>query len=214
MRYDADRRRWRLVFRKRTLRRGALVRDESLLRTTASAATAAAAADALDKVAGMIKKAVDRSSGRRVRGEGDRIPAIGTVAPDLPLENGLAARCLATGGMHSSLAGLGAARGLRRSGRFIASACYDVDRRRGFSFSGNARQELSSPTQSLWGEAATASAASAAAEELDRAACMIKKAVYRSSGRRGPPQGRQDPSHQDCCSRSSARRAPEYGHPR
>ena len=86
MRYDADRRRWRLVFRKRTLRRGALVPDESLLRTTASAATAAAAADALDKVAGMIKKAVDRSSGRRVRGEGDRIPAIGTVAPDLPLE--------------------------------------------------------------------------------------------------------------------------------
>ena len=34
----------------------------------------------------MIKKAVVRSSGRRVRGEGDRIPAIGTVAPDLPLE--------------------------------------------------------------------------------------------------------------------------------
>ncbi len=32
-------------------------------------------------------------------------------------------RCLATGGMDSSLAGLGAARGWRRSGRFIAPAC-------------------------------------------------------------------------------------------
>jgi hypothetical protein len=30
----------------------------------------------------------------------------------------------------------------------------------------------------------------------------------------GPRRGRQDPSHQDCCSRSATRRAPEYGHPR
>ena len=34
----------------------------------------------------MIKKAVYRSSGRRVRGEDDKIPAIKTVAPDLPLD--------------------------------------------------------------------------------------------------------------------------------
>jgi hypothetical protein len=34
----------------------------------------------------MIKKTVHRSSGRRVRGEDDKIPAIKTVAPDLPLD--------------------------------------------------------------------------------------------------------------------------------
>jgi hypothetical protein len=54
--------------------------------TVTPAATAAAAADALDRVAGMIKKAVYRSSGRRVRGEDANTPAIKTVAPDLPLD--------------------------------------------------------------------------------------------------------------------------------
>ena len=34
----------------------------------------------------MIKKAVYRSSGRRVRGEDDKIPPIKTAAPDLPLD--------------------------------------------------------------------------------------------------------------------------------
>jgi hypothetical protein len=34
----------------------------------------------------MIKKAVYRSSGRRVRGEDDMIPAIKTAAPDPPLD--------------------------------------------------------------------------------------------------------------------------------
>jgi hypothetical protein len=34
----------------------------------------------------MIKKAVYRSSGRRVRGEDDKIPPIKTVVPDLPLD--------------------------------------------------------------------------------------------------------------------------------
>jgi hypothetical protein len=53
---------------------------------TAAIATAAAAVDALDGLAGMIKKAVYRSSGRRVRGEDDKIPAIKTVAPDQPLD--------------------------------------------------------------------------------------------------------------------------------
>jgi hypothetical protein len=38
-------------------------------------------------------------------------------------KNGLAARCLATGGMASRVAALGAARGWRWSGRFIGSAC-------------------------------------------------------------------------------------------
>ena len=32
-------------------------------------------------------------------------------------------------------------------------------------------------------------------------------------GEAGPRRGRQGPCHQDCCSRSAARRAPEYGHP-
>ena len=37
----------------------------------------------MDRVTGMIKKAVYRSSRRRVRGEDDKIPAIKTVAPDV-----------------------------------------------------------------------------------------------------------------------------------
>jgi hypothetical protein len=59
---------------------------QSLWGTAATAATAAAAADALDRATGVIKKAVYRSSGRRVRGEDDKIPAIKTAAPDLPLD--------------------------------------------------------------------------------------------------------------------------------
>ena len=66
-----------LVFRKRKRR--------SCLPMQSLYGTAAAAADALDRVAGMIKKAVYRSLGRRVRGEDDKIPPIKTVAPDLPL---------------------------------------------------------------------------------------------------------------------------------
>ncbi len=60
----------------------------------------------------------------------------------------------ATGGLDSGFAGLGAARGWRWSGRFIASACATmliVAAGVSFSVSENARQELSSPTQSLWG---------------------------------------------------------------
>ena len=52
----------------------------------ATATTAAAAGNALDRLAGMIKKAVYRLSGRRVRGEDDKIRAIKTVASDLPLD--------------------------------------------------------------------------------------------------------------------------------
>jgi hypothetical protein len=43
---------------------------------------------------------------------------------------------------------------------------------------------------------------------------MIKKAVHRSLGRRVRGEDDKDPHHQDCSSRSAARRAPEYGHPR
>ena len=42
--------------------------------TAATVATAAAAAGALGRVAGMIKKAVYRSSGRRVHGDDEKIP--------------------------------------------------------------------------------------------------------------------------------------------
>ena len=99
-------------------------------------------------------------------------------------ELALHSRC--HGGLDSSFAGLGAARGWRWSGRFVASACATMLVAAGVSFSGseNARQELSAPTQSLWGTAATAATAAAAADALGRVAGMIKKAVYRSSGRR------------------------------
>ena len=66
-------------------------------------------------------------------------------------KNGLAARCLTTGGMDSSFAGLGAARGWRRSGRFVAAACAAmliVAAGVSLPRSENNRQELSSPTQS------------------------------------------------------------------
>ena len=69
-------------------------------------------------------------------------------------KNGLAARCPSHGGMDSSFAGLGAARGWQWSGRFITSACATMlIVAAGVLFSGseNARQELSSPTQSIWG---------------------------------------------------------------
>jgi hypothetical protein len=56
----------------------------------------------------------------------------------------------------------------------------------GVSFSGiePATQELSSPRPSPWGTVAPAAAAAAAADSFDRVAGMIKKVVYRSSGRR------------------------------
>ena len=61
-----------LVFQKRNRQAEALVPDAiSMGYGCAVAATAAAAADTLDRVAGMIKKAAYRSSGRRVRGEDD-----------------------------------------------------------------------------------------------------------------------------------------------
>ena len=65
-------------------------------------------------------------------------------------KDGLAARCLNHGGMDSSFAGLGAARGWHWSGRFITSACATMlIVAAGVLFSGseNARQKLSSPTQ-------------------------------------------------------------------
>ena len=102
-------------------------------------------------------------------------------------KDGLAAGCLSHRGMDSSFAGLGAARGWHWSGRFITSACATmliVAAGGAFSGSETPRQKLSSLTQSLWGTAATAATAAAAADALDRATGMIKKAVYRSSGRR------------------------------
>jgi hypothetical protein len=87
MRYDADRRRGCIVFSgSKNARQQLVPPTQSLCGTAATVSTAAAAADSLDRVAGMIKKAVYRSSGRRVRGEDDKITAMKTVAPDLPLD--------------------------------------------------------------------------------------------------------------------------------
>ena len=86
MRYDADRRRGRLFSGIEPAKQELPSPMPSPWGTVTPAATAAAAADALDRVAGMIKKAVYRSSGRRVRGEVDKIPPITAVAPDLPLD--------------------------------------------------------------------------------------------------------------------------------
>ena len=85
MRYDADRRRGGLVAQERKQQTGALVAD-AIKATAVTESTAAAATDVMDRVAGMIKKAVDRSSGRRFRGEDGQTPAIKTAAADLPLD--------------------------------------------------------------------------------------------------------------------------------
>ena len=108
------------------------------------------------------------------------------VLPMAGAKNGLAARRLATGCVDSRFAGLSAARGCCWSGRFIALACATLIVAAGVSFSGiePATQELSSPMPSPWGTVSPAAAAAAAADALDRVAGMIKKAVYRSSGRR------------------------------
>ena len=113
--------------------------------------------------------------------------------------------------------GAGVTLGPRRSGRFIASVCASmliVAAGVSFAESEPARQELSSPTPSLWVRQLLRSLRWP--RQLDRVAGMIKKAVSRSSGRsrvRGEDDKVQDPCHQDCCFRSAARRAPEYGHP-
>jgi hypothetical protein len=82
---DADRRRGGLVAQERKQQTGALVAD-AIKATAVTESTAAAATDVMDRVAGMIKKAVDRSSGRRFRGEDGQTPAIKTAAADLPLD--------------------------------------------------------------------------------------------------------------------------------
>ncbi len=121
---------------------------------------------------------------------------------------GLAARCLATGGMGSSIAGHGAARGWRRSGRFIASACATM---------------LIVAAGSRFPEANTPPARSSDAIAIGYGSrCGGRVGQSRkhdqeggvSIGEAGPRQGRQDPWHQDCCSQSAARHASEYGHAR
>ena len=61
----------------------------------------------------MIKKAVYRSSGRRVRGEGDKIPAIRTAAADLPLDMLRPWPTLAEYSIPSTLCSAGAGSALR-----------------------------------------------------------------------------------------------------
>ena len=85
MRYDADRRRGSRFPDAKTPGRSSRLRRNLYGVRLPLQPLQPAAADALDRVAGMIKKTVYRSSGRRVRGEDDKIPAIKTVAPDLLL---------------------------------------------------------------------------------------------------------------------------------
>ena len=126
-------------------------------------------------------------------------------------KDGLAARCLRHGGMDSSFAGLGAARGWHWSGRFITSACATMlIAAAGVLFSGseNARQELLPPDAiAVWyGSRCGGRVGQSRRHDQEEGVSIV--------GEAGPRRGRQDPWHQDCCSRSSARRAPEYGHPR
>jgi hypothetical protein len=86
MRYDADPRRGGLVFRKRKRQTGALVLDAIAIGYGCHFSRCSRCVGRLNRVAGKIKKAVYRSSGRRVRGEDDKIPAIKSVAPDVPLD--------------------------------------------------------------------------------------------------------------------------------
>ena len=126
-------------------------------------------------------------------------------------KTGLPDRCLATGGMDSSFAGLGAAprvapeRSLHR-----LSMRYDVDRRHGVSFSGSetARQELLPPDAiAVWyGSRCGGRVGQSRRHDQEEGVSIVREA--------GPRRGRQDPWHQDCCSGSATRRAPEYGHPR
>jgi hypothetical protein len=79
-----------LVFRKRKRqtvnKTGALVLDAIAIGYGCHFSRCSRCVGRLNRVAGKIKKAVYRSSGRRVRGEDDKIPAIKSVAPDVPLD--------------------------------------------------------------------------------------------------------------------------------
>ena len=112
-------------------------------------------------------------------------------------KDGLAARCLSHRGMDSSFAGLGAARGWHWSGRFTTSACATMlIVAAGVLFSGseNTRTAALVPDANRCGlRLPLQAAAAAAADALDRATGMIKKAVYRSSGRR--VRGEDDKIH-------------------
>jgi hypothetical protein len=87
---------------------------------------------------------------------------------------------------------------------------YDADRRRGVSFSGseNARQELLPPDAIAIGYGCHCGGRVGQSHRHDQ------EGGVSIVGEAGPRRGRQDPSHQDCCSGSATRRAPEYGHSR
>ena len=110
-------------------------------------------------------------------------------------KNGPAARCVSHRGMDSSFAGLGAARGWHLSGRFHRlSMRYDADRRRGGLVFRKRKRQTGAliPDANCYGlRLPLQAAAAAAADALDRVAGMIKKAVYRSSGRRIRTVGRR-----------------------
>jgi hypothetical protein len=119
-----------------------------------------------------------------------------------------AARCPATDGMDSSLAGLGAARGWRRSGRFVASACSTML----IVAAGSRFPKANPPGRNS--DAIAIGYGSRCGGSVGQSRRHDQEGGVSIVGEAGPQRGRQDPSHQDCCYRSAARRASEYGHPR
>jgi hypothetical protein len=116
-------------------------------------------------------------------------------------------------GLDSSLAGLGAARGWRRSCRFIASACAPML----IVAAGSRFPEANPPDGNSYPPDAIAigyGCRCGGRVGQSRRHEHDQEGGVSIVGEAGPRRGRQDPSHQDCCSRSATRRAPAYGHTR
>jgi hypothetical protein len=85
------------------------------------------------------------------------------------------------------------------------SMLYDADRCRGVSFN-NPPGRNSDAIAIGYGRRCGGSVGQSRRHDQEGGGSIVEEA--------GPRRARQDPSHQDCCSRSAARCAPEYGHPR
>ena len=92
---------------------------------------------------------------------------------------------------------------------------YDADRRRGSRFpEANTPDRSSCPdTIAIW-YGCHCSHCSRCGGRVGQSRRHDQEGGVSIVGEAGPRRGRQDPSHQDCCSRSAARLAPVYGHPR
>jgi hypothetical protein len=104
--------------------------------------------------------------------------------------------------------------GPRLAPEWCRSMRYDVDRRRGVSFprGEGAGEEVSSRRNQGYGcHCIHCSRCGGCVGQSRRHDQEDGVSIV---GEAGPQRGRHDPSHPYCCSRSAARRAPEYGHPR